>query len=326
LNVIVSLSVAVIIISVNSRKNGEDDTPINERPVDVKIVTATPPPGGEGLQPADYLSTISAWELTTTQLAQQEPLVVVVTSTPNAEEEQGVVPGVDVPAPTIATLNPSLLPPIPTDGPTSDGSEVASLNQPETTTETEDDGCIRHTVQSGDYVGTIATQYGVSEGDIFQANGIDAATILQIGDVLIIPGEGCGALNTPTAIPSPTRTPFELSTTAPTITLAPTTENAQVAISTVAGAGDVNTEAVTLRNEGDTINLNSWTLTSNRGETFRFPEIRMYAGSLLLVYSKQGLNTPAALYWGRDRAAWRMGDVLTLTDAAGEVQATFTVQ
>jgi len=43
------------------------------------------------------------------------------------------------------------------------------------------------------------------------------------------------------------------------------------------------------------------------------------------VYSRQGQNTPAALFWAREAPAWREGDTVTLADAAGQVQATFRV-
>jgi hypothetical protein len=76
---------------------------------------------------------------------------------------------------------------------------------------------------------------------------------------------------------------------------------------------------------GSVVNLQGWTLSNERGETFRFPEFRMQQGSLVRIYSRQGQNTPAALYWSRETPAWNEGDTVTLTDAAGQVQATFRV-
>jgi hypothetical protein len=51
----------------------------------------------------------------------------------------------------------------------------------------------------------------------------------------------------------------------------------------------------------------------------------MQQGSLVRIYSRQGQNTPAALYWGREAPAWRDGDTVTLTDGDGQVQATYRV-
>ncbi|MBN1680904.1 MAG: lamin tail domain-containing protein [Anaerolineae bacterium] len=310
LNVIVSLAVAFIVISYD-RSRRPNVEPI-EGPTQIVVLTATPVPGSQDIAPDQYVGTIGALQLTMTSISgQNTPAVVVATS--------GGAAGPSIAdAATVATIDPALLPPIPTDPP------------PGTATVTpQDDGCLRHTVESGDVIISIAQQYGVFPGDILTANGFDENHILQIGEELLIPVEGCQALNTPTPIPSPTNTPFNLarSTVTPTEEIAPpaTAVNAQVVITDVMNWGDVNNEAVELRNLGNALNLQSWTLTSDSGNTFRFPEFRMQQGSLVRVYTRQGPDTPAALYWGRDTAAWREGETITLTDANGQIQATFRV-
>jgi cell wall-associated NlpC family hydrolase len=57
---------------------------------------------------------------------------------------------------------------------------------------------VLHTVQDGDTLGAIADRYGASEADIVHANGLVAPYVLQISQVLIVPG---GAIN-PTPAPS----------------------------------------------------------------------------------------------------------------------------
>jgi len=119
--------------------------------------------------------------------------------------------------------------------------------------------------------------------------------------VLIIPVEGCGALNTPTPIPEPTNTPFALTRTAPTVTLPPTAVNAQVEITNVQFSGDVNSEAVEIRNLGNVVNLQGWTLTNEQGDSFLFPEFRMQQGSLVRIFSAPGTEYPRrALLGPRD--------------------------
>jgi LysM repeat protein len=186
---------------------------------------------------------------------------------------------------------------------------------------------VRYVVEPGDYIIGIAQEYGVFPGDILIVNGMteDDVTNLQVGDVLIIPVEGCAVLLTPTVPPEPTNTPFSLTRTAPTITPPPTALNAQIVIANVEGAGNVNSEVVEIRNVGNVVNLQGWTLSSARGESFRFPEFRMQRDSRVLVFSRQGQNTPAALYWGREVNAWVDGDTVTLADSAGEVQAEFVI-
>ncbi|HVO71630.1 MAG TPA: lamin tail domain-containing protein, partial [Aggregatilineaceae bacterium] len=282
----------------------------SEGPTQIVILTATPLPGAV-MQPDEYQGTIDALQLTGTSIMAQAQVVAVVTATPEGVEGVAVAE-----ATTVATIDPSLLPPIPTNLPPGEPSATV-----------EGDGCIRHVVQSGDTVIAVAQQYGVFPGDLLTANGMteEDARNLQIGQVLIIPVAGCAALNTPTVVPSPTNTPFALTLVAPTVTLPPTAVNAQVVIADVLDLGNVNTEAVEIRNVGDVVNLQGWTLSNERGDTFRFPEFRMQQGSLVRIYSRQGQNTPAALYWGREAPAWSDGDTVTLTDGDGQVQATFRV-
>lgn len=306
-NVIVSLSVAAIVISYDRSRR---PTEPSEGPTQIVILTATPLPGAV-MQPAEYQGTIDALQLTGTAIAARAQVVAVVTATP-----EGVEGITMAEATTLATIDPSLLPPIPTNLPPGEPSATP-----------EGDGCVRYAVQSGDTIIAIAQQYGVFPGDVLTVNNMteDDASNLQIGQVLIIPVEGCAALNTPTVVPSPTNTPFALTLVAPTVTLPPTAVNAQVVIADVLDWGNVNTEAVEIRNMGEVVNLQGWTLSNERGDVFRFPEFRMQQGSLVRIYSRQGQNTPAALYWGRETPAWREGDTVSLADAAGQVQATARV-
>jgi hypothetical protein len=308
-NVIVSLSVAVAVFSMYDRY-WRPDSEVGEGPTQIVILTATPEPGYE-YSPFEYQQTVDVQQLTIAALKTSAQIVAVVTATP------GEGPGIEVPPVTsISTIDPALLPPVPSDLPP--GQPTATLPA---------DGCIRHIVQAGEVIIGIAQQYGVFPGDILLANDMteDDVRTLQIGDVLIIPVEGCDVLTTPTPAPIPSNTPFELTRIAPTVTLPPTAVNAQVEIANVLFPGDVNSEAVELRNFGNVLNLQGWTLTNERGEVFVFPEIRMQQGSLLRVFSRQGQNTPAALYWGREIPAWLDGEVITLANAAGQAQATFRV-
>ena len=215
----------------------------------------------------------------------------------------------------IATIDPPLPPAIPTDLPPGEPSATP-----------ENDGCLRYIVESGDTISAIGQQYGVFPGDILLANDMDEDHILQIGEVLIIPVEGCIALmSPPRRSRRSTNTPFQLTRNAPTVTLQPTAVNAQVEITNVQFPGDVNSEAVEIRNLGNVVNLQGWTLTNEDGDTFLFPEFRMQQGSLVRIFSRQGQNTPAALYWGRELPAWVDGETITLYDSSGQVQATFRV-
>src|SRR5690606_14980237 len=272
-------------------------------PTQIVILTATPLPGAD-IQPAGLQATIAVLE-TALEARTAAPPEVDVTPTQ----------GVGAPVGTVAaTIDPALLPPVPTDLPPGAECLVEGAS-------VEDDGCIRHVVEAGEVVSIIAQDYGVLPGDVLAANGMEPEDILHIGDVLIIPTAGCAALNTPTPIPSPSNTPFSLTQVAATVTLPPAAENAQIEIVTVGNFGDVNTEMIELRNAGERMNLEGWSLADEQGNTFTFPGFYMPRDSRVRIYTRQGENTPAALYWGRDEAVWSPGEVVTLNDPLGLVQA-----
>ena len=316
-NVVVSLVVAGLVIAYDRSQRRSEPV---EGPTQIVILTATPI-AGVVMQPAEYQGTLDALQLTVTALYQTSQVVAVITATPNPDDAGFPVPEVTA----VATIDPALLPPIPTDLPP--GAPTTAPNAAFANAATPDDGCIRYEIAAGNTLSAIAEQFGVFPGDIMLANNMteDDLTRLQIGDVLIIPVEGCTALYTPSPAPSPTNTPFSLTRIAPTVTLPPTAVNAQVVIASVLDWGNVNSEAVEIRNLGNVINLQGWTLTNSAGEIFTFPEFRMQQGSLVRVYSRQGQNTPAALYWGRETPAWRSGELITLANARNQIQATFTV-
>ena len=305
LNVLVSLAVAVFLISYDRSQRPVERL---EGPTQIVILTATPLPGMV-FQSSEYQATIDSQDLTIAALSQLPPSVIMITATPEAEE------GVVVPEVTaVATIDPALLPSIPTDLPPGTPSAAP-----------RDDGCIRHEVVSGDTIIGIAQQYGVFPGDILLANELDENHVLQIGEVFIIPVEGCDALNTPTPVPVPSNTPFELTRGAPTVTAVPTALNAQVEIVDVRFPGNVNSEEVEIRNLGNVVNLQGWRLINERGDSFVFPEFRMQPGSRVRIFSRQGPTTPAALYWGREIPAWQDGELVSLLDATEQVQTVFRV-
>lgn len=304
LNIMVSLAVAFGVISYN---DAQKDDELADAPTQIIFLTVTPIPG-LNMQPGELQTTIDSLQLTGTALAALAQQERIVTATPVAQ-------GDDVPTITaVATINPDYLPAVPTDLPPGEPSPTV-----------QNDGCVRHVITSGDTVIGIAQSYGVNAGDILTVNGMTPADAnnLQVGDVLIIPVAGCAALYTPTPSPVPTNTPFPL--TQAVATQMPAAVNAQIVIANVEGVGNVNSEVVEIRNLGNVVNLQGWTLSNGRGDVFYFPEYRIHPDSRVLIFSRQGPNTPAALYWGREFPAWVNGDTVTLTDANGEVQSTFVI-
>jgi LysM repeat protein len=277
-------------------------------------------------------------------------ITVLVTTTPGPTQTPWIV--TETPEPGTVILPTGLVTPG-TRAPqvTDDGSGTQQLNPSDGTPSAQTvngtplpAGCIIHTVESGDTPFGLAEVYGVSGFDIMDANGLteETAGLLQVGQELIIPLEGCAltvediatatdtdepdsegssgddaeATSESTAFPTPT----------PTVTLAPTAANAAVTITNILGANDVTAEGVEIRNDGALVDLTGWTLTDADGNVFTFPEQRLFTGGLVTVYTRVGANTSIALFWNRNTAVWGTNDVATLRDEDGVVQSTFRVQ
>lgn len=202
--------------------------------------------------------------------------------------------------------------------------------------------CLQHTIEDGDTPFGIAAEYGANPFELLEVNGLteETATLLQIGEVLIVPLEGCNILPPPTATPEETEeaptatpTPGEAEQTAesefsptpspsPTITLEPTASNAEVEILEVLNPGDVTAEGVRLFNNGRTLRVDNWTMSDAEGNVYTFPAQVLFSESELTVFTRAGQNTAIVLFWGRDEAAFQPGDIVTLRDAEGNVQST----
>jgi hypothetical protein len=173
-------------------------------------------------------------------------------------------------------------------------------------------------VESGDTLGLIAEKYDVSVDDIMQVNQITDPDSLSAGMLLYIPVGGI----IPTTTPEPTNTPAPTTATTPS---GPPQE-AQVIINSVIAPGDLTSERVWLTRLGDgDLSLSGWQLKDEDGNVFVFPQLDLYEGGAVNVWSRAGSNTPVDLYWGVGSAVWQSGEEVTLVDAAGKERATYTV-
>ena len=91
------------------------------------------------------------------------------------------------PLPATPTPTPA---PSATSTPSASGTSPAGANTAETNTAAADQDYV---VQSGDTLGAIAEQFGVSVEAIAEASGIDDVDLLEVGQTLVIPGEGGAA-------------------------------------------------------------------------------------------------------------------------------------
>ncbi len=192
-------------------------------------------------------------------------------------------------------------------------------------------GCIMHELRSGDTPYELALIYGAEPAVLLEINGLteDTARFLRVGDRLVVPLPGCQMTQDQVeGYLAGEWTIDDLATPTPqvTITLPPTAEAVQLEISRIVGAGDITAEGVEIRNTGDGVDLQGWTLEDGAGNVFTFPQQRLFAGGQVMVFSRSGNNTPNALFQGLDAALWREDSgVAMLRDENGEVQATFSL-
>jgi LysM repeat protein len=159
----------------------------------------------------------------------------------------------------------------------------------------------------------IALKLGVSLTDLMELNGLTETSVLDVGQVLLVP--------TPGARPAASATPPAGS--APTATEA-VVEAPVVAIIGVTGVGQLADEAVQILNSGGVAAMAGWTLEDGQGAVFIFPEFTLHRGAVS-VQTRAGENTVIDLFWGLDHPLWSSGTTITLRDAAGVVQSTFTI-
>lgn len=300
LNVVVTFIVTIGIIY-GYTKLVPPPTPRQSPPLFVQI-TNTPDPN---------LTAVVYIVVTATIPGQPTLLPLNLTSNPTAAALAAIG--------TVPTLDPSLLPPA---LPTQAGASTAATGA--TAQSTNANGCQTYSVKAGDTPGGIATTFGVTLAELYKANKLKIDPILQIGQVLIIPLNGCG-LSTDT--PTPTASAALTSTLLPTSTLAPTAAKAAVQIAQVFNAGDITEEGVELLNvSGALIQMKDWTLSNGKGDVFTFPTYSLFPNGRVLISTRAGTNTARALYWGKSLPLWETpGEVITLTDSKGVVQTTFTI-
>ena len=127
-------------------------------------------------------------------------------------------------------------------------------------------------------------------------------------------------------VASTLQTPFALPT--PTVTLPPN-DQPLIEIVNLIGAGDAQQEVVLLRRvgEGD-LHMAGWQLQDQDGNRYEFPqqpELVLYKGGAVQVFTRTGADTATEVYWNRTAPVWRSGEQITLLDSAGNVRATYPI-
>ncbi|MDP1715503.1 MAG: lamin tail domain-containing protein [Anaerolineales bacterium] len=112
---------------------------------------------------------------------------------------------------------------------------------------------------------------------------------------------------------------------APVSTVNPQTDIA-VKVSSVVGAGTLGAEIVVVKFEGEgQLDLASWQLKDEDGNTFKFPQLTLYPNGAVQVHTATGTDTVIDLYWGISEAVWSSGENARLFDAQGNLRAVYRV-
>lgn len=174
-------------------------------------------------------------------------------------------------------------------------------------------------VKADDTLGEISRKYGVSVEDLMNLNGLKDPNAISAGLVLYIP-------ITPEApLPSNTPRPTQALVTTGTASNA-AGQAAHVVINSVIGAGDITSERVFLTRTGPgVLSLAGWKLQDQHGNVFVFPQLELFEGGAVNVWTTAGTATVVDLYWGLQNPVWRSGEKVTLLDGRGNIQATFVV-
>lgn len=200
------------------------------------------------------------------------------------------------------------------------GTPVAVIQA--TPTPTPDDllrNVDEYQVQFGDTLGTIAEEYDVSVDDLLRVNQINDPNSLSVGMIIYIP---IPPERIPTLTPTPTRTLPPSFTGSPGEPL----PEARVVINSVIGAGDLATERVFITRSGfGELNLAGWQLRDQNNNVYTFPQLQLFEGGAVNVWSTSGSPTVVDLYWGMQSPVWSQGEKVTLLDAQGAERATYIV-
>jgi LysM repeat protein len=205
-----------------------------------------------------------------------------------------------------------------TDAPVSGTAEAPVVTPTSSPTPTAVKDVQQYQVQPGDTLGLIAQKYDVSLEDLMNFNSLSDPNSLSVGQVIYIPV-------TPEVVPTNTLAPTNTPAPQVTLTLAGPLPPAEVVIDSVIGVGDLASEHVYIRRTGyGDLSLAGWQLKDENGNVFVFPQLELFQGGAVNVWSTVGSPTVVDLYWNLQTPVWRSGEKVTLLDAGGKVRATYT--
>jgi len=176
---------------------------------------------------------------------------------------------------------------------------------------------LEYQIKQNDTLGELARKYDLSVEELMALNGLDDPNSLSVGQIIYIP-----------VTPMPTKVVTPTATKAPELgdTTAGPAPEARVVINSVLGVGDITSERVFLTRTGaGALSLANWQLRDEDGNGFVFPQLELYEGGAVHVWTTSGVPTVVDLYWGLQSSVWQSGELVTLLDDQGQEHATYTI-
>jgi LysM repeat protein len=178
-------------------------------------------------------------------------------------------------------------------------------------------------VGPGETLSEIAMVFGVSIDLLLEINDLDNPDELRAGMTLQIPIQGAIAPESNAAGQDDSTAESEPMLTA---TLPPQPESNIIKILTIVGINDLATEHLQIQSlNPEALSLEGWRLETNDGQVYYFPKITLFEHGAVDLYTRAGINSVVALYWGRSTPIFQSGDQAVIYDAEGNVQAVYSI-
>jgi hypothetical protein len=167
-----------------------------------------------------------------------------------------------------------------------------------------------YTVKTGDTLGKIAEQFGVSVDELVAINNITDPDWLEPGMQLIIPAR---------------RGSSQPVSSNPTVTPQEGEAFPWPRIESVVSPGNLFLEAVRITNPGANAVLTGWRLRAPSGAEYVFGEFSLVAQGAVLIHTTEGIDTSIDLYWNLKEILWHTGDEVLLLDALGNLRSAYVM-
>ena len=200
---------------------------------------------------------------------------------------------------------------------------IASALPPTATPDLQPTLALRpYQVEAGETLSEIALLFDTSVDQLLEINEITNPDELPDGMILLVPVESDSSGELANQSKETQSENESISTATPALT----PENSPIKIVTIVGVSDLATEHLQIQSVSpEALSLEGWRLETNNGLTYIFPKITLFEYGAVDLYSRAGINSVVALYWGRSTPAFQSGDQAVIYDVDGQVRATYSI-